>query len=137
MSPASCFTIQEAQEMTWQRIGPEPRQTDSPAVAGLSDYRKFRLFTEKTRQSAATNQLHQHFPWGESCRSAVALLCALGLGVDFVAQQQVRKIKFWSWDRIFGAMQSQFIGPGQQSFGHRTVSLWGCKPKSNSPTRKT
>jgi hypothetical protein len=27
-----------------------------------------------------------------------------------VAQQRVGKIKFWSWDRIFGAVQSQFLG---------------------------
>ena len=38
----------------------------------------------------------------------VPLLRSLGSGVHFVAQQQIQKIKFWSWNCIFVAVQSQF-----------------------------
>src|SRR5271170_451104 len=37
------------------RIGPEPRQTDSPATVGLSGYRKCAPFHSETRQSEAPN----------------------------------------------------------------------------------
>jgi hypothetical protein len=77
-------------------IGPEPPQTDSP-TGGLSDYRNSALSPRKPHSPQQPINLQQRLPW---VSHVVSLLrsCALGLGVDFVAQQRLRKIKF---DRIF------------------------------------
>jgi len=84
---------------------------------------KFRSFAKESRQSAATNQLHEHL----LCVSHVVPLlrfCALGSGVDFVAQQRVGKIKFWSWDYISARGPSQRPIPGAEivfNSGHGTI----------------
>jgi hypothetical protein len=66
-----------------EEFGPEPRQADSP-TAGLSDYRNSAPSPMKPDSPRQPINYTNKCPWGESCGSAVALLCS---GVDFVAQQ--------------------------------------------------
>jgi hypothetical protein len=75
------------------RIGPVPRQPDSPAVARLSDYRN----SAPSRRKPDSPQ--QPINCTNTCRGTshpLLRFCALGSGVNFVAQQQLGKMKFWS-----------------------------------------
>src|SRR5271170_6108512 len=64
------------------------------ATAGLSDF----------RNSAPSWRKPDTPQQPIKCANRVQLLrsCALGSGVECVAQQRLGKIKFWSWDRILG-----------------------------------
>jgi len=69
----------------YRNSAPSPRKPESP------------------QQTINSTESGHGVMWFRCCA-----FCALGAGVDFVAQQRVGKIKFWSWDCISARVQTQF-----------------------------
>ena len=112
--------------LSW--LGPSPRQPTAE-VSSYLNCTKGRRKPVRSDQSTA-----QHLPW---VSHVVPLLrfCALGSGVDFVAQQRVGKIQVWSWDCLSAgagpinlgwACGRYCIAENGLHIGNRSLHVCGC-----------